>query len=326
MATSYKDIIKEINRALSSFDKSIPGLQGKLYDEMLDQVKKLDVVGDRIAVSVKNLSILAAIKGKLNKIILNKEYRGEIKDFVKVFNNVYSLNTLYWQGLEQKFSPKPLLKAVRNQAINDVVEGLTTRGISANVSDAIVSVLRTNITTGGSYKDLTEQLRQSLVNTPESKGILDKYVKTVATDSINQFNRQYTNIVAADLGYVWFLYANTEINTSRPFCQSMVENNKWFHISQVPELLQAKYLGNKMRYTDNIDEVEKTVELYKKTNLPSGFVAGTNVDSFFTLAGGYNCGHTIQPANIRQVPAEIVLQVQATAAYKKWEKDNTPTA
>ena len=303
-------ILKEITKALSKFDKSIPKLQSILYREMILEIKRLDTKGDKLSVTVKNLSILTSIKNKLNRLILNDEYKAEIKEFAKAFNSVYKLQFEYWKSIEADFKPRPLLKAIRNQAIQDTVQQLTTQGISANVSDAIIGILRTNITSGGSYADLANQLRQSLTNTPESKGILDRYVKTVTKDSITQFNRQFTQIVSNDLGYTWFKYTNSEIETSRPFCQAMVENYPYFHISQVPELLQGKYLGQKMTYTDNVNGETKTVELNKKTGLPSGFIAGTNPENFFIRAAGWQCGHSINPVAERQVPKAIREQVE----------------
>lgn len=313
-----KKILAQIRKSLQRFDKSIPRLQSLLYREILNEVKDLDVKGDRIAVTVRNLSKLNSIKNKLNRLILNKEYQKEVKEFAKAFNEVYKLQFEYWRSVEKTFKPRPLLKAVRNQAITDVVKNLTTQGISANVSDQITNILRTNITTGGSYTKLTEQLRESLVNTPQSKGILDRYIKTVAKTSISQFNRQYTQIVSNDLGYTWFRYLNSEILTSRGFCQAMVENHQFFHISQVPEMLQGKYLGKRMTYKDNIDNETKTVDLYSKTNLPYGFIEGTNEANFFVNAGGWNCGHSINPVNERQVPVDVREKVYQTQAYKSW--------
>jgi len=300
----FSKIIKEIKRSLSGFDKSIPKLQERLFKEMLSEIKRLDTKGDRIAVTVKNLSILASIKNKLNRIILNKEYTAEIKDFAKSFNTIYNLQFEYWKSVEKTFKPKPLLKAIRNQAITDAVQSLTTQGISANVSDAIIQILRTNITSGGSYSDLAEQLRQSLINTPKSKGILDRYVKTVANDSIQQFNRQYTQIVSSDLGYTWFRYMNTDIETTRCFCDKMTDKN-YFHISEVPEILKG--LG---------------CDIYKKTGLPYGMIDGTNPENFFIRAGGWNCRHSIQPVAERQVPGNIREAVFATPEYKAWKSAN----
>ena len=298
----FNDIIKQIKKSLSSFDKSIPALQSKLYKELITEIKRLDIKGENIAVTVKNLSILTSIKNKLNRIILNKDYVAQIKEFVKSFNTVYDLQFEYWKGVEKTFKPKPLLKAIKNQAITDTVQSLTSQGISANVSDAIINILRTNITAGGSYSSLAEQLRQSLTNTPESKGILDRYVKTIANDSIQQYNRQYTQIVSNDLGYTWFRYMNTDIETTRCFCDKATDKN-YFHISEVPLMLEG--LG---------------CEIYKKTGLPYGMIDGTNAENFFIRAGGWNCRHSIHPVAERQVPGAIREAVFMTAAYKAWKK------
>lgn len=297
------EILKTITKALSKFDKSIPALQSKLYKELLSEIKRLDTNGDKLKVTVKNLSILTSIKNKLNRIILNDEYKTEIKEFSKAFNSVFKLQTEYWQSIEKTFKPRPLLKAVRNQAITDVVSQLTTQGISANVSDSIIGILRSNITTGGSYSDLAGQLRQSLTNTPESAGILDRYVKTIANDSINQFSRQYTQIVSSDLGYQWYRYMNSDIDTTRCFCDKMTDLD-YFHVSEVPELLEGKRLG---------------CDIYKKTGLPYGLIDGTNAENFFVRAGGWNCGHSIQPVAERQVPESIKAKVYATAEYISWK-------
>jgi len=303
----FNDIVKTIKKSLSRFDKSIPDLQDRLYKEMLNEIKRLDTKGDKISVTVKNLSILTSIKNKLNRLILNKEYTDQIKDFAKSFNDVYALQFEYWKSIEKTFKPKPLLKAIRNQAITDTVKSLTTQGISANVSDAIIGILRQNITAGGSYKDLSEQLRQSLTNTPESKGILDRYVKTVANDSINQFSRSYTNIVSNDLGYQFYRYMNTDIDTTRCWCNAMTDLN-YFHISEVPDLLLGKGLK-----CDG-----ESVPIYKKTGLPYGMIEGTNPENVFIRAGGWNCRHSIQPVAVRQVPKDIRDRIYGSSNYQEW--------
>lgn len=312
MATDFNDIVKTIKRSLSGFDKSIPKLQSTLYKEMLVQIKRLDTKGDKIAITVKNLSILASIKSKLNRLILNKEYMAEIKEFAKAFNTVYNMQFEYWKGIEKTFKPKPLLKAIRNQAITDTVASLTSQGISANVSDAIIGILRQNITAGGSYSQLADQLRQSLTNTPQSKGILDRYVKVVANDAIQQFNRNYTKIVSSDLGYEFYRYMNTDIETTRCFCDAMTDKN-YFHISEVPQLIIGKG-GLKCK--------GESVPIYKKTDLPYGMIAGTNAENFFIRAGGYFCRHSIHPVTVRQVPKQIRDDVFLTPAYKSWAMVN----
>lgn len=287
-----------------------------MYEALVEEVNRLELYSDgKIRPTVKNLSILASIKAKMNRIILTDEYKQEVKDFAKAFNDVTKLQNEYWKGLESNFKPRPLLKEIRKQAITDVVGKLTEAGIGANVSDRVTDILRTNITSGGSYKELTSQLRDGLLNT-EQKGYLDKYAKQVTVDSLNQYNAQYSQIVTSDLGYTWFKYDNTDIDTTRPFCDAMTDQ-PYFHISQVPALLRADGLY----YTK--DGVKTKVPLYSKTGLPHGMIPGTNPENFFIRRGGYQCGHQIRPVAERQVPDEVKTKVFATADYQKWAKINS---
>src|SRR5688572_23014445 len=180
-------VLKKISQAIKKFNKSIPASQRAMYEAIVEEVNRLELYSDgKIRPTVKNISVLASIKAKINRIVLTDEYKQEVKEFAKAFNDVAKLQNEYWKSLESNFKPRPLLKEIRKQAITDVVGKLTEAGIGANVSDRIVDILRTNITTCGSYKELLSQLRDGLLNT-EQKGYLDRYAKQVTVDSLNQY-------------------------------------------------------------------------------------------------------------------------------------------
>jgi len=311
----FNDILKEIESAIKSFNKGIPAAQKAMYQELALELRRLDLDGDRIKATVKNLSIVLSIKNKLTKFILNDDYIENVKEFVKAFGTVAKLQNEYWKSVETTFKPKPLLREIRKQAISDTVTQLTESGIGANIGDAISDILRTNITTGGSYKALTGQLQEILTDTERSDGLLTKYAKTITTDSINTYSAQYNQIVGGSLGFEWYAYRNSEIKTSRPFCQAMVENRRYFHISEIPDLLKAKDLY----YKDNKDGKTKKVAIYEKTGLPHGMKEGTNAENFITLRGGWNCGHQITGVPERNVPLETRDRVYNTPAYHRWK-------
>lgn len=302
---------------MKKFNRSIPTAQRSIYEAIIEEVNRLDLYDDgKIRPTVKNLSILNSIRNKINRVVLTDEYKADVKEFAKSFNDITKLQNEYWRTVEATFKPKPLLKEIRKQAITDVVGKLTDAGIGANVSDRIIDILRTNITTGGSYKSLTAQLRDGLLNT-EQKGYLDRYAKQVTVDSINQYNAQYTQVVSSDLGYTFFKYDNTLIETSRPFCQAMREENEYFHISQVPALLRA----DNLYYDDNGER--KKVRINPKTNLPDGFIPGTNTENFFIRRAGWNCGHQIRPVAERQVPSNILEKIKSLPEYQAWARVNS---
>lgn len=311
----FNDILKEIDRAIAGFNKSIPYAQKAMYQELVVELKRLDLNGDKIKTTVANLKVIRSIKNKLIRLILTNDYLEGVKEFAKSFNTVAKLQNDYWKSIERTFKPKPLLREIRTQAIADTVQQLTETGIGANIGDAITDILRTNITSGGSYKKLNAQLLESLTDTQKSDGLLTKYAKTITTDSINTYSAQYNQVVSSGLGFEWYAYRNSEIQTSRPFCQAMVENRRYFHVSEIPALLRAEGLY----YKDNKDGKEKKVTIYEKTGLPHGMKEGTNAENFITLRGGWNCGHQITGVPERNVPLEIRDRVYNTPSYHNWK-------
>lgn len=312
----FKDILEKINDSISNMNKRIPAIQKDIYDSLQEDLMKLDLQDGRIKTTVKNLSLINSIKNKLNRIILTDEYKAEVKEFAKSFIEITGLQNQYWRGIESTFKPKPLLQAIKEQAISDTVFKLTEAGIGANIAEPIADILRTNITTGGSYKDLTKQLRESLVNT-QTPGTLEKYVGQITTDAVNQYSAQYTQVVASDLGYQWFKYDNTDINSTRPWCDAMTDQ-PYFHISQIPKLIK----GEGLTYFNKKTGEREPVPIYDKTGLPTGMIPGTDASNIFVRRGGYNCGHQIRPVNEKQVPADIVAKVKASPEYQAWKESN----
>lgn len=316
---TYNDIIKKIDQAIARFQKRIPAIQRAVFADLEEQIKRLDTSNGKIKTTVANLRIINSIKGRLLKIVLSPEYIKDVREFAQAFRDITTLQNQYWRQVEASFKPKTFLKEIRKQAIADTVKNLTASGIGETISAQITKILQTNITTGGSYSQLASQLRNSLLNTA-GEGSIQKYTRQITTDAINQYNAQYTQAVSSDLGFEWYSYQGSEIMTSRPFCQAMVENNRYFHISQVPNLLKGLDAnGKRLKYVDNFDEEEKEVTIYSKTNLPHGFIPGTNPSNFFVNRAGYFCGHQARPVSEALVPVADREKVYATPAYKRWK-------
>jgi hypothetical protein len=307
MPADYKDIIKELNRSIRDFNRSIPDTQREMLKEIERELRRLDLNGDNIKVTVKNLSIINSIRNKMNRIILSDAYKNDVKDFLKAFNTVTSLQNEYWKSVESSFTPRPLLKEIKTQAMFETAAALTEAGITVNVSGRIVDILRANITTGGSYAKLTQQLRQGILDT-KTPGFLNRYATQITTDAINQYSANYNQIVSSDLSYEWYVYDNTDILTTRCFCDAMTDQ-PYFHLSEIPRLLK----GQGLKCAGN------PVAINEKTNLPNGMYPGTNADNFLIRRGGYNCRHQCRPMNERFIPLDVRERVFATPAYQNWK-------
>jgi hypothetical protein len=314
MATQYNDILVEIKRAIEAFNKKIPVRQRTMYNDISEQLRRLDLSTEaKIKPTVNNLKIVQSIKNKLTRLIVSDDYVKDVKAFVKSFNTITKLQNEYWRGIEKNFKPTPLLKQIRIQSIQDTVKQLTESGIGTNIADKLTNQLRTNVTTGGSYADLNDQLKEQLVNT-ETDGLLVKYSKQITTDNINQYNAQYTQAVSSDLGFDWYAYQGSDITTTRPFCDAMTDI-RYFHVTEIPRLLRAEGLT----YLNKKSGKREPVPINSKTNLPSGMIAGTNAENFLVNRGGYNCGHQIRPVPERNVPLDIQTRVKATIEYKRFK-------
>ena len=317
---NYRGILDAIDDSISAFIERIPASQSDMLQAIDEELRRLDLQDGRIKPTVSNIKIISNIKNKLLKVILTDQYRAQVKQFLKSFNQITSLQNAYWKSVEKTFKPSSILKQIKQVAIEDTAAKLMEAGIEANVAQPIKDILTANITQGGSYKQLQSQLREAVNTTDTGAGLLDRYTKQVTVDSVNQYNRNYTQIVSSDLGFEWFAYQNTLINTSRPFCIAMHEK-RYFHISQIPDLLKA----NNLTYSHPKTGKRLKVRLNPKTNLPDGMYANTNVANFLTLLGGYNCGHQAGPVSERLVKMQapkLYEEVTSGAAYKRWRSVN----
>lgn len=307
----FDDILQLIEKSVNRFNRRIPSTQKDMLSAIEEDLRSLDLQDGKIKATVKNLSIIARIKNRLTKIILTDDYKAEVKHFAEAFNDVTNLQNQYWKQVESTFKPFALLKEIKNITIEDTVNKLLDSGINANIADPIADILRTNITTGGSYSALTDQLRQSLTDT-NTQGLLSKYAKTLTVDSLNTYNAQYTQTVSSDLSFEWYKYSNTDIETTRPFCDALTDR-PYFHISEIPSLLRAEGLTYVNKRGERVP-----VPIYPRTGLPHGMKENTTAENFLINRGGWNCQHQCRPVSESLVPQSDKDRVFGTPAYIRW--------
>lgn len=297
MPTRTDTLIKLIDDAIINFNSGLPASQNKLYQELNLLIKDLEIENGKLKNSVANIRMLGKLKNKINEVIVNDKYKKEVANYISQFNAVTTWHDKYFSTLVEKYKTPKVLEAIKVETIDATVTAMTESGIDTNVGEGIRSILRTAITSGGSYASLTENLRDYIKGTPETDGILQRYLKTIATDSINTYSATYNDTVSMDLGLNWFRFTGSLLETSRPCCVEM-EKYEYFHRKQIPDILNGKI------YTD-------TVPLYSKTKLPEGFKANTTVANYPQLRNGWNCGHQIIWVSDGQVPDSIKIKVKS---------------
>lgn len=297
MATPSQ-LINQINdlveKSADNFNGKVPALQQRVLDEINILLKDLTLKNGRIQANIANLKIVGSIIRKLQKIIFDEGYKSEVSEYLKAFNRISSLQNQYFKALNERYKPTKMLEAIKVDSISSTLDGLTESGLKSNVLDPISKILKQNITTGGSYKELQETLRVNLTDDETGDGMMSKYLKTYTITSVSQYSRNYSQTASQGLNFKWFRYTGSNIKTTRCFCLAMTKK-EFFHVSEIPSLLAG----------DFPEFQEQKCDIYSKTGLPDGMINGTNVSNFNTLAGGWNCQHGIYPVPDAFVPQEL---------------------
>lgn len=304
-----KRITELMDEAVEGFNKNLPAHQRRMMEEIELLLKKLDLHGNNIKQTAGNLRTIAAIKSKLDQIISSPEYKQDVSQYLKAFNEVTKLQNEYFGKLSRQFKPTPLLKEIRTQSMDAAYESLMGAGINSRVSEPIMAMMRQNASNGGSYTGLVQQLRDYVTQNETGAGALQRYAKQITTDALNQYSAQYLDAVTNDLGLEWFMYTGALIETSRPFCKALIAK-KYVHKSELPAIIKGDF--------KEFEEEEGVIN--PKTDLPEGMVPGTNVANFKVYRGGYNCNHQLVPVDEIAVPYNVRISLYRAKGIKFNEK------
>lgn len=292
-------IIRTLDDSVAEFVKDLPLAEQKIWERVQGLIKKLETgpMGN-VVNSVTNLRLLTEINKEINGIVLNDDYKAKVEKFTSVFSDLETLNNRYLASVFDKFKPNKVLKELTKASVDITIDQLQETGVTSSLASELKDILKQNITSGGSYADLTEQLRTSILGGPEEDGGLSRYARTFTTDAINQYNATYTKQVSSDLGVKWYRYTGSNMETTRPFCEHLTKKDGgYFHVDEIPGFL------NGIVGTDK-------VPIYQKYGLPQGMNEATTADNFLILRGGYNCGHQAFPVSSASVPASLRSKFQ----------------
>ncbi len=285
MKINPEDIQKKVDEAVGQFGGNLTVIEKKLLSEIELLLKDLELDNaGRIKTNTANLKKITTIGKKLERIILSKSYLKEVATFARAFSELSSMQSSMYGIRNERLS------MLERMSIDAVVDNLTESGIKANIVAPVRDMLVRNVVSGGKYTDMMEALRNQ-IEPMDKDGIVSRYLKTYTLDSINTFSANYNKIIS-DIGkYEWFQYTGSLIETSREFCEKMVEK-KYFHASEIPELLKGHVDDHKC-------------ELSPRTGMPHGMKEETTVDNFTQLRGGWNCGHQIVGLPEAAVPKTV---------------------
>ena len=275
--------------AANKFTKGVKSTERDIYNKLLAIVKGLDLNPDgTIKTNQANIKILREVRSSIESIILTDAYRKRVNDYLGAFDDLKGVNDTYFAVLSTAFKPNKLLyEEVKKLTIAATKKSLLESGINQFVIDPINDLLTQNVTSGGMFADLVEQMRIAILGDKERLGKLERYASQITRDSLNQYSRNYQQSITSDLGFEWFYYSGQLVRDSRSYC--VEREGKFYHEKEVENSASLQW---------------------------SGKIPGTNSSSIFVYCGGYFCGHSYLPVLISQVPKDVVDRNIANGNYK----------
>lgn len=291
MATPLNEIIDATSKAITDFEDVLPFIEKQLAEKVTKIISQLDTVRGKIKPTVKNLRLLKTLRKEIQGVLEDNKYNLAFEKLSDNLGVIDSVNERYFATIATEFTPPKVLAEAQNVAFEEMTQALKGNGINANIVDNMIGMIQKDIVGGADFFELNQSLREFILSTPEIPSRLSAYTKQVVTDSVHQYNALYHEIVASDLGLEWYEYNGGLVTDSREFCVYAVKK-RWIHKSEFPTLLKGIVDGHQC-------------QIYKKTGLPQGFIAGTNVNNFVVNRAGYQCRHLMSVVSPERVPQEI---------------------
>lgn len=267
------ELDKSTSKGIDEFTGSLTKVSSDFYEKLVAATAQLKLrIGKSVPKSsemAENLKKLAKLNAQIEVLLNEAGYKEEVTKYLGYFTLSKKAINSYYSAVVSTYAPsQELFEAIRKTNIDTTVESLLGSGIEANYIEPVKKILKDVVTGNGDYATLKRNLSIFIKGNEEIQPRLKAYSGQVAEDAIMQFQRNYIQAVSNDIGLSHYLYAGTEIKTTRDFCDKR----------------HGKY------YT------EEEVKGWAKTDW-AGKIRGTNETTIFTYCGGYRCRHRLLPVS-----------------------------
>lgn len=262
--------------AIIKYDRTIIRVQNQLHDDLLLDLKQLELDEQGyIKQNTFNRKILRQAQEQFNETIVRSGYKRALENYLSTIPEINNLNELYFKSINSSFTPnRNFLKSLQTQTIGNLNQLILQDGLQAQVRIPLNQILEQNVSTGGNYSGMLQQVRNFVIGS-DSEGQLLKYVQIYTKDALFSYSRAYMESVTSDLKLDWYVFSGGTIDKTREFCEE--RTGKFFHRK----------------------EVENWADLEWKGKRP-----GTTKSSIFVFLGGWNCRHELIPVSDSIVPKE----------------------
>jgi hypothetical protein len=307
-----KEKISILEKSPEKFNTSVEKEQLKLLKEALKLTEKLELDGNKIKVSLKNISLIEEINKKLEISLTKGEYFSAVKELLTNMDQAAKLTNEFMQktidGFERSKLADEVYKLQRTKAA-ELLIGQSS--IDANFLQPVKNTILDAVTQETTLQQLVKNLNETIIGTPQYEGKLQRYTKQIASDALSVTDRVYTTTISNEIGVEFYQYLGGELDTTRCFCE--VRNGKYFHKKEI----EAWGSGDITEGFEGTSDLSAAKECGKDWQ---GKYRGTNSSNIFNWLGGYNCKHSLAPKSLISVPKTVLNRAIEKGYFKPSEK------
>ena len=265
-------LAREMARVADATAKDITGAidvtAQKKLSQLIVELTKLTGKGGKFSANIKTLRSAVEIIRGIDDLRTDPQLQKAMKKYNVSFAELATLNNSYINTAFEIATKSALAEDVTASALALVEATLSKEALNYTLGSSIISTVKQTILSKGTIGELEDNLMQLMFGNDGNGGIIDANVSRIARDSVFQYNRDYLNAISAGIDIEYYLYAGSEIKSSRQFCK------------------------------DRNDEVWSKEEVISWNKLDW---QGKKEGNIFSNVGGYNCRHRLLP-----YPAELV--------------------
>jgi len=289
---TYSELLRELLRNVDKYPDDFAETMNKVQDRFFREVVPLldglkTGEGGAILATAENYAISQQAVEQVELILAESGYTKALQTFATGINEQRAVtDSLYRIFLDDSRADFAEFNAMfANSRKNSLT--LMGEGAVGNFKLQFSNAIDTAISSSSTYTDVIKNIRLLSVGDDQVDGVLERYAKQNAKDAFAVTNRSYMEQINRRYDIVFFRYAGANMDTTREFC--LKHAGKVYHQNEIKSWADDTWAGKN---------------------------AATNEATIFSLLGGYNCNHVLEPVPYDRVPEDVMRK----AIQKGWVK------
>lgn len=245
-------------------------IEGVLLDEILQFLDEFDTSGGNFTPNETANQVLTQLRELVRTILSDSGYDTSVDELVLSFDEIESNVIAIHKDINDIDVTPRMLSADKRNAVELTTDNLKRANIDVRFLQPVQKLLFAQVNLGGNVKETKKLLREMIVGTEDTDGVLTRWVGQVSRDAVYQFEGSIHATIKERFDLNAVRYVGTVQPNTRPQCR------KWMEMGVIKdEDLQAE-----------IDYAFKNGK---------GMIPGTTPANFPINRGGYNCAHATIP-------------------------------